>query len=180
MPEAKLRAAPAACRSSTCKTIMVAAPSPADTPSRRQAFLVVFDCDDAEALAQLRAIAPCAIALDGEQRLADRRMDRASLHTPSAPEDELTARQKDILGGVLRGLSNKEIGRELGISHFTVRNHVSRLLQHLAMPSRRQLRRVLADQEAEFASLMVAPAPRVHTGSLTPFRPHPAELALRA
>lgn len=180
MPEAKHRAEPAACRSSTCKTVMVTAPSLVDAPSRRHAFLVVFDCDDEAALAQLRAIAPGAIALDGAQRSADRYADRASPDTLKAPEDDLTARQKDILSGVLRGLSNKEIGRELGISHFTVRNHVSRLLQHLAMPSRRQLRRVLADQETEYASLMKMPSARVHTGTRTPFRPHPAELALRA
>lgn len=180
MPDAKHCAEPAACRSSTCKAVMVAAPSHADVRSRRHAFLVVFDCDDEDALARLRAIAPCAIALDGQPQGADRYAERASLHPSRALEDDLTARQKDILAGVLRGLSNKEIGRELGISHFTVRNHVSRLLHHLAMPSRRQLRRALADQEATFARPVAVPAARIHTGTLPPLRPHPAELALRA
>lgn len=49
----------------------------------------------------------------------------------------LTARQHAILDLLLQELSNKEIGRRLQISHFTVRNHVSRLLEILGVPSRK-------------------------------------------
>jgi DNA-binding NarL/FixJ family response regulator len=126
---------------------MVAPSPPSSAHSarpRRNAVLVVLDCDDELAMARLREIAPWMISLHSDERSCP----PASIAMPTAPEDELTARQKDILAGVMRGLSNKEIGRELGISHFTVRNHVSRLLQHLAMPSRRHLRRVLAGSES--------------------------------
>jgi DNA-binding CsgD family transcriptional regulator len=59
----------------------------------------------------------------------------------------LTERQRDILQGIVDGLSNKEIGRRLGISHFTVRNHVSQLLKQLGLPSRMILRRSVSERE---------------------------------
>jgi DNA-binding NarL/FixJ family response regulator len=40
----------------------------------------------------------------------------------------LSPRLEQVLGLIGQGKSNKSIGRELGISHFTVRNHVARLL----------------------------------------------------
>ncbi|WP_446652317.1 response regulator transcription factor [Blastomonas sp.] len=53
--------------------------------------------------------------------------------------DRLTHRQLEIALGVVRGLSNKDIGRELGISHFTVRNHLSQVLLILRLSSRQEL-----------------------------------------
>lgn len=41
----------------------------------------------------------------------------------------LTGRQTDILEALKNGKSNKEIGRALGLSHFTVRNHISQLMR---------------------------------------------------
>lgn len=49
----------------------------------------------------------------------------------------LTGRQRDILRLLMHDLSNKEIGRRLALSHFTVRNHVSQLLRLLNVPSRK-------------------------------------------
>ncbi|MEO0816256.1 MAG: response regulator transcription factor [Pseudomonadota bacterium] len=58
----------------------------------------------------------------------------------TAPADEavssLTPRQLDVLRHVARGLSNKEIARELDISPYTVRIHVSALLRTLGIASR--------------------------------------------
>lgn len=53
--------------------------------------------------------------------------------------DHLTQRKLEIALGVARGLSNKDIGRELGISHFTVRNHLSQILLILGLSSRQEL-----------------------------------------
>jgi DNA-binding NarL/FixJ family response regulator len=49
---------------------------------------------------------------------------------------ELTPRQKDVLELLAEGKSNKEIGRSLAISPFTVRIHVSALLRVLNVATR--------------------------------------------
>jgi len=56
---------------------------------------------------------------------------RASLAT-------LTARERDVLSGVARGLSNREIADELGIAERTARTHVSNILAKLGLASRTQ------------------------------------------
>ena len=51
----------------------------------------------------------------------------------------LSARQRDILALVAEGLSNKAIGRQLAISHFTVRNHLAQLMRALNVSNRQAL-----------------------------------------
>jgi DNA-binding NarL/FixJ family response regulator len=57
-------------------------------------------------------------------------------------EDEpfrtLSERETEILMLVTRGLSNKEIAYELGISHQTVKNHMTKILQKLELLDRTQ------------------------------------------
>lgn len=60
---------------------------------------------------------------------------------PDALADELglTRRERDMAGGILRGLSNKELAFELGLSGNTVRNHISNLYRKLGIQKRLDL-----------------------------------------
>lgn len=95
---------------------------PAPTASR-VAFIVAIDTRQVETMRDLLSHIPSSriMPISGERPAADVR---------------LTARQREILSLLLDNLSNKEIARRLAISHFTVRNHVSRLLDIFGVPNR--------------------------------------------
>lgn len=54
---------------------------------------------------------------------------------PSSPLDLLTPREVDVLSGVTRGLTNKAIAAELGISRRTVEAHREALMRKLQIHS---------------------------------------------
>jgi len=60
--------------------------------------------------------------------------------TPATPSllGSLSPREREILRGIARGASNKEIGRELGIAETTVKIHVQHVLRKLDVSSRVQ------------------------------------------
>lgn len=64
-----------------------------------------------------------ALAVDAERRRTD--VERQVLLDTLA---RLSQREKDVLALVVRGMSNKDIGRKLDISHRTVEVHRSRIL----------------------------------------------------
>lgn len=51
----------------------------------------------------------------------------------------LTTRERDIVQGLVRGESNKEIARELGVAESTVKIHVQNILKKLNLASRVQV-----------------------------------------
>lgn len=51
----------------------------------------------------------------------------------------LTPRQRDVLAGIVRGLANKEIARELDIAEGTVKIHLAALFAHFDVRNRTEL-----------------------------------------
>jgi DNA-binding NarL/FixJ family response regulator len=67
-----------------------------------------------------------------EKQQKDRPAPKPSISTPLSP------REVEVLGLMVRGQSNKEIGRELSISVSTVKNHVHRIITKLGVSDRVQ------------------------------------------
>ena len=61
------------------------------------------------------------------------------------PLDVLTARERDVLDGIARGATNKEIAAELGISHRTVETHRESLMRKLGIRTVAGLTRYVLD-----------------------------------
>jgi DNA-binding NarL/FixJ family response regulator len=57
---------------------------------------------------------------------------------PGEPFQPLSKREMEVLGQLTHGLSNKEIAAGLGISHQTVKNHVTAILRKLGVEDRTQ------------------------------------------
>jgi DNA-binding CsgD family transcriptional regulator len=53
--------------------------------------------------------------------------------------EKLTDRQREIVRWAAQGLSNKEIGRRLGISPTTVKTHLQNIFERVGISGRRQL-----------------------------------------
>jgi len=63
---------------------------------------------------------------------------RRSYSEPGAPFHPLSDREMEVLSCVVRGMSNKEIANLLGISHQTVKNHVTSILRKFSVEDRTQ------------------------------------------
>ena len=61
--------------------------------------------------------------------------------TPAGQLTQLTGRERQVLIGVTRGLTNKEIAADLGISHRTVETHRESLMRKLRLRSVAELTR---------------------------------------
>ena len=107
-------------------------------------------------------------------------MNREFLATPAAagypplagaapraakPPIHLTPRESEVVRFVMLGESNKQIARRLGISNYTVRDHVSNLLKKAGVSSRSRLALVFA---APVVHAVHEPAPHVRPDPLLP------------
>jgi len=81
-------------------------------------------------------------ACSGSTPLAGRprgRGERDSTGLLDSPYDDLTAREAEVVRLVARGMSNKAIASELGISPRTVEGHVNHVFDKLGVDSRTEL-----------------------------------------
>ncbi|MFF8195787.1 response regulator [Streptomyces bobili] len=133
-----------------------------NNPSSRVIILTTFDLD-AHVMDALRSGASGFLVKDGPAdslveairtvatgdamlapRVTRRLLDRFAgmpSQDPSAPPprlDALTARELDVLRTLARGLSNAEIGSELGIGETTVKTHVAHILEKFQLRDRVQ------------------------------------------
>jgi FixJ family two-component response regulator len=60
--------------------------------------------------------------------------------------DMLTSRERDVLGQIASGLSNKEAGRELGISPRTIEVHRARIMEKLGAKNAADLVRIVLSE----------------------------------
>ena len=80
------------------------------------------DTGSAQLVDRLRAVAAGDVVVDG----------RVAQTLGSGPEEEvLTAQEIAILGAVARGLTNRQIGAELYLSHYTVKEYLARVMRKL-------------------------------------------------
>jgi two-component system NarL family response regulator len=61
-------------------------------------------------------------------------------------QPSLSRREREILEMVAKGLTNKEIGRAIQVSHFTVRNHVRHIIAKLEVGDRTEATTVAIQQ----------------------------------
>jgi NarL family two-component system response regulator LiaR len=94
------------------------------------------DIEPAELVRAIRTVA------DGEALLhpavAARLMEEFSDTERPVAEEALTAREREVLLLIARGLPNKQIALELGIAEKTVKTHVSSILSKLGLTDRTQ------------------------------------------
>lgn len=78
-----------------------------------------------------------------------RRMAGEPTPAGSEPTPSLTPRELEVLRLVAKGLSAKQIGRRLEVSHRTVENHVQATLRKLQLSNRIELTRYAIEHELD-------------------------------
>ncbi|NBF04318.1 response regulator [Pseudomonas sp. Fl5BN2] len=96
------------------------------------------DASRAEVIAALQRVAQGEEALNSavSARLLRRMTERGNGQAPQA--QPLTARERQVLGLVAGGFSNREIGEKLGITTGTAKAHVERVIGKLGAADRTQ------------------------------------------
>ena len=93
-----------------------------------------------ELVAAVRVVASgeALLAPSITRRLIEEFARHAETPTPPPELDELTDREREVLGLMGRGLSNTEIAGRLFVAETTVKTHVGRVLQKLDLRDRAQ------------------------------------------
>jgi len=98
-------------------------------------------------LAAIQRVADGEIWLDDAtfQSLVTIRQNRSELNERTRP---LTARQSQVLRGILNGLANKEIAWQLDVSETSVKASIQELFQKAGVRTRSQLVRIAIEQHS--------------------------------
>lgn len=89
----------------------------------------------------VRAVASGRVLLD-ERTVTRRRADHDD------PTSDLTNAERKVLNLIGDGLSNREIGEQLGVAEKTVKNHITSLLAKMGLQRRTQVAAWVAGQRA--------------------------------
>ena len=79
---------------------------------------------------------------------------------PVRPRDTLTAREKTIVSYLMQGWRNREIGRHLGITEQTVKNHLRTIYDKVGVSDRLELVLYAIHQRLELPPIGPAQAPK--------------------
>lgn len=99
--------------------------------------LVLKDAAPEVLLQAIRSVAAGALWFDPRVLAAPRAAGPAQRGAPDA--GDLTPREREIVTLVAEGLRNEEVGRRLGITEKTVRNHLTAVFQKLGVSGRLEL-----------------------------------------
>ena len=88
------------------------------------------DCEPAELLSAIRSAAAGHAPID--PRMATALLPTAGVAAP----DGLSAREREVLGQVAKGLSNRQIARSLGIAERTVKVHLGNVFRRIGVGDR--------------------------------------------
>ena len=99
---------------------------------------ILKDAEADDVAAAIRSAHRGEVHLDPAVALLLARRVRLRVAPPSGTADALTEREREVLGLVARGLSNRAIADRLAITERTARTHVSNILGKLGLASRTQ------------------------------------------
>lgn len=126
------------------KALDVEAAAPAD--ERANGALIEAACTIAALKNDLADAARAQVHADAAQPAP--RSDKPAPSYAARMLETLSGRERDVLAGVARGLTNIEIADRLSLSPHTVRNHVSHILQKTGLRNRSQLATLFAREHA--------------------------------
>ena len=90
-------------------------------------------------VAEGRAVCPPKFCISLFRCVAQEFRERAGMDESSSTlKVGLTYRQRELIGLVAQGLTNKEIAGRLHLSEFTVKNHIHRIMRHVDADSRQE------------------------------------------
>lgn len=93
---------------------------------------------ESEAEAHLRQVLSQVMRETISEFVAELRQEREPVPLGEEAQEKLTTRERQVLRLIVEGLINKEIGRRLGVSSNTVKNHIASITRKLGVSDRTQ------------------------------------------